>query len=193
MGLLSILNRSLKNSGRILRDRIVLERLADGIGKGRIDPRSIIRIEKGCEISLGQNVVIGAFTFISVEHDLHSGSESTPLLHVGDDTYIGEMNNLRAAGGIRIGRKCLISQGVSIISANHSVKRGTFITDQPSRVDRIGVVIEDDVWVGTNATILPGVTIGRGAIVAAGSVVTSSVAEYDIVAGVPARFLRKRD
>jgi acetyltransferase-like isoleucine patch superfamily enzyme len=176
-----------------LRDRIVLERLADGIGQGRIDPRSVIRIGKGCEIRLGQNVVIGAFNFISVEHDRHGDSESRPFLDVGNDTYIGELNNLRAAGGIRIGRKCLISQGVSIISANHSIKRGIFITDQPSRTDRTGVVIADDVWIGTNATILPGVTIGRGAIVAAGSVVTASVSEYDIVAGVPARFLRKRE
>ena len=67
------------------------------------------------------------------------------------------------------------------------------ITEQPARTDRMGVAIGDDVWIGTNATILPGVTIGRGAIVAAGSVVTSSVAEYDIVAGVPARFLKKRE
>jgi acetyltransferase-like isoleucine patch superfamily enzyme len=193
MSLLSVLGRSLKNSARVLRDRIVLERLADGIGQGRIDPRSVIRIGKGCEIRLGQNVVIGAFNFISVEHDRHGDSESRPFLDVGNDTYIGELNNLRAAGGIRIGRKCLISQGVSIISANHSIKRGIFITDQPSRTDRTGVVIADDVWIGTNATILPGVTIGRGAIVAAGSVVTASVSEYDIVAGVPARFLRKRE
>ncbi len=102
------------------------------------------------------------------------------------------MNNLRAAAGIRIGKKCLISQGVSIISSNHSIKRGMFITDQPSQTERAGVAIGDDVWIGANATILPGVAIGRGAIVAAGSVVTSSVAEYDIVAGVPARFLKKR-
>ena len=192
MNLFSVAIRFLKNSARIMRDRVVLERLADGIGQGRIDPRSIIRIGKGCEIHLGQNVVIGALTFISVEHDLHCARDSRPELHVGDGTYIGEMNNLRAAGGIRIGKKCLISQGVSIISSNHSIDRSIFITDQPSRTDRAGVVIEDDVWLGAGVTILPGVTVGRGAIVAAGSVVTSSIGEYQIVAGVPARFLRMR-
>lgn len=192
MSFLRIASRFLKNSARLWRDRIVLERLADGIGPGRIDPRCIIKIGEGCEILLGQNVVIGAFNLISVEHDRHSGSESRPFLHVGDDTYIGEMNNIRAAGGITIGKKCLISQGVSIISSNHSTERGIAITDQPSRTDRLGVTIEDDVWIGTNVTILPGVTIGRGSIVAAGSVVTSSIAEYDIVAGIPAHFLKKR-
>lgn len=192
MNVLSIFTRLCKNSARILRDRIVLERLADSIGHGRIDPRSLIRIGKGCSIQLGENVVIGAFTFISVEHDLHSDRNVQPSLHVGEGTYIGEMNNLRAAGGIRIGRKCLISQGVSIISSNHSTQRELFMTDQPSRTDRFGVVIEDDVWIGCNSTILPGVTIGRGAIVAAGSVVTSSVSQYTIVAGVPARYMKQR-
>lgn len=192
MSTLSIIARLIKNQVRILRDRMVVERLGENIGQGRIDPRAIIRIGAGCKIQLGKNVVIGALTFISVEHDLHASPDSKPRLIVGDDTYIGEMNNLRAAGGISIGAKCLISQGVSIISTNHSINRNQAITDQPSRKDRIGVVIEDDVWIGTNATVLPGVTIGRGAIVAAGSVVNASVNEYSIVGGVPARFLKER-
>ena len=192
MSLPGLFGRWVKNSLRMLRDRLVLERLANGIGQGRIDPRALIKVGKGCDIHLGQNVVIGAMTFISVERDLHGDDQTRPFLRVGDDTYIGEMNNLRAAGGIQIGKKCLISQGVSIISSNHSIKPDLFIVDQPARTDRAGVVIGDDVWIGTNATILPGVTIGCGAIVAAGSVVTSSVAEFDIVAGVPARFLKKR-
>lgn len=192
MSIIRMLMRFLKNQARLLRDRVVIERLADGIGEGRIDPRAIIRIGKGCEIKLGRNVVIGALTFISVEHDLYADSQSRPRLQVGDGTYIGEMNNLRAAGGLLIGSKCLISQGISILTTNHSTARGTPITEQSSRTDRMGVVIEDDVWIGANATILPGVTIGRGAIVAAGSVVTSSVKEHTIVAGIPARFLKER-
>lgn len=190
--MLSLLTRALKNQARLMRDRLVVERLAAGIGAGRIDPRAIIRVSKHGRIQLGQSVVIGALTFISVEQDLHALPEHQPWLEVGDDTYIGEMNNIRASGGIRIGAKCLISQGVSIISANHSTALGSPMTDQPSRTDKHGVVIEDDVWIGTNATILPGVTVGKGAIIAAGSVVTSSVAEFTIVSGVPARFLKER-
>ena len=113
-------------------------------------------------------------------------------LEIGDSTYIGELNNLRAFGGIRIGAKCLISQGVSIIGSNHSTTLGAAAMDQPSRTDKMGVVIEDDVWIGANSVILPGVTIGTGAIVAAGSVVTSSVAAHTIVARVPAKFLKVR-
>jgi acetyltransferase-like isoleucine patch superfamily enzyme len=192
MSFIRLLKQALKNSARMLRDRLVLERLSASIGSGRIDPRAIIRVSQGGKISIGKDVVIGALTLISVERDLHADIDSVPFIEIGDGTYIGEMNNLRAAGGIRIGRKCLIAQGVSIISANHSMDRALPITDQPSRMDRSGVLIGDDVWIGTNSTILPGVSIGRGAIVAAGSVVTSSVAEYTIVAGVPARFLKER-
>jgi maltose O-acetyltransferase len=65
--------------------------------------------------------------------------------------------------------------------------------DHPIRSDKVGVIIHDDVWIGTHATILPGVTIGRGAIVAAGAVVTADVAEYSIVGGVPTRFLNRRE
>lgn len=59
-------------------------------------------------------------------------------------------------------------------------------------VDDLGVIIEDDVWIGTRAIVLHGVTIGRGAVVAAGSVVTKSVPPYAIVGGVPARLIRFR-
>ena len=190
--MLDLLSRALKNQLRLLRDRLMVESLAGGIGGGRIDPRAIVRVSKNGTILLGQNVVIGALTFISVEPDLHADPARKPWLEVGDDTYIGEMNNIRAAGGIRIGSKCLISQGVSIISSNHSTERGLAITDQPPRTDKEGVNIQDDVWIGTHATILPGVTLGRGAIVAAGSVVTHSVPEFAMVAGVPARLLKER-
>lgn len=190
--MLSFALRFAKNQLRLLRDRWVIERLASSVGTGRIDPRAIIRIHKTGAVRLGKNIVIGALTFISVEPDLHAGPEQRPWLEIGDDTYIGEMNNIRAAGGIRIGSKCLISQGVSIISANHSSALDVPIVDQPSRMDKVGVDIEDDVWIGTNTTILPGVRVGKGAIVAAGSVVTTSVPPFFIVAGVPARFLKRR-
>lgn len=187
-----ILLRALKNEARLLRDRYVIERLADSIGEGRIDPRAIIRMGKDCEVALGKGVVIGAFTFISVERDQHMGDEQKPFLRIGTGTYIGEMNNLRAAGGIQIGSKCLISQCVSLISSNHSTAREMPVTDQPSRTDRVGIKIDDDVWVGANATILPGVRIGRGAVIAANSVVTKSVPEYTIVGGIPAQHLKER-
>jgi tetrahydrodipicolinate N-succinyltransferase len=190
--LFRLLRQIALNQVRLIRDRLVLERVASKWEGCRIDPRAVIRIGSSCRLLLGRNVAIGALTILSVESDLHAAKDDCALLEIGDFTYIGEGNNLRAAGGIHIGARCLISQGVSIISSNHSSARGLPITDQPSRTDKKGVTIHDDVWIGTNSTILPGVTIGMGAIVAAGSVVTTSVPEYTIVAGVPARFLKVR-
>jgi len=190
--LVRFLTQFAKNEMRIIRDRIVLERIAATNEGCRIDPRALIRVGRACKLRLGRNVVIGAFTFLSVESDRHASKDDHATLEIGDFTYIGEANNVRAAGGVRIGANCLVSQGVSIISTNHSSALGAPITDQPSRTDKMGVVIHDDVWLGTNSTVLPGVTIGRGAIVAAGSVVSASVPEYTIVAGVPARFLKAR-
>lgn len=187
-----LLARFTKNQARLIRDRFVLEWIAAAHPSCSIDPRAFIRVGKSCKLRLGRNVVIGAFTVLSVEPDRHSPPGDCAALEIDDFTYIGEGNNLRAAGGIRIGANCLISQGVSIISSLHSTGRDSPITDQPARTDRKGVMIHDDVWVGTNSTILPGVTIGKGAIVAAGSVVTSSVPEYSVFAGVPARFLKMR-
>jgi len=187
-----LFGKLLKSQARLIRDRLLLESLAARHEGCRIDPRAVIRVGKSCRLSLGRYVSVGALTVIVVEPDLHAAPDDFAFLEVGDHTYIGELNNIRAAGGVRIGSKCLISQGVSIISANHSSALGLPITEQASRTDVRGVVIEDDVWIGTNATILPGVTIARGAIVAAGSVVSKSVLAYTIVAGVPARILKER-
>ena len=190
--MIKMLKGMLINQLRLARDRIVLERIAARFEHGRIDPRAVIRIRKHCRVEFGKHVTIGAYTVISIEPDNVTCAEDGAVLVVGDHTYFGELNNIRVAGITRIGAKCLISQGVSIIGSNHSFDSGIPITEQPSRTDKLGVVIEDDVWIGTNATILPGVTIGRGAVVAAGSVVTADVPPGAIVAGVPARVVRTR-
>jgi acetyltransferase-like isoleucine patch superfamily enzyme len=190
--MIRLIRGAIINQLRVLRDRYVLEQIAARFENCRIDPRAFIRVGKSCKLILGRNVAIGAFTVLSVEPDLHAAKDDFASLEIGDFTYIGEANNLRAAGGIRIGAKCLISQGVSIISSNHSFDLGTPITDQPSRTDKKGVAIQDDVWIGTNSTILPGVVIGMGAVVAAGSIVSRSVPPYAIVAGVPAKIVGAR-
>jgi acetyltransferase-like isoleucine patch superfamily enzyme len=187
-----ILKSLLLNQLRIVRDRLVLERVAAQFEQCRIDPRAQIRIRRNCLLQFGRNVSIGAYTVIWVWPEHINGPGPSATLQVGDFTYFGELNNIRVSGVTRIGSKCQISQGVSIIGSNHSAIPGIPIVDQPWRTDKVDVTIEDDVWIGTNATILPGVTIGRGSIVAAGSVVTKSVPPNVIVAGVPARLIGER-
>lgn len=107
-------------------------------------------------------------------------------LHLGMHTHINRGCLLRAAGGITIGNNVSISYKCNIMSGSHKVNSPTFESEHKS------IVIEDYVWIGVGATILKGVTIGQGAVVAAGSVVTKDVPPYAIVAGVPAKVIGER-
>jgi acetyltransferase-like isoleucine patch superfamily enzyme len=117
-------------------------------------------------------------------------------IEVGDYVSIGSGAKFIASeSGIVIRNKVLFGPNVSIRGGNHNTSViGRFIYDvQEKRPgDDEVVVIEDDVWVGTNVVILKGVRVGRGSIVAAGAVVNKSVPPYSIVAGVPARVIKKR-
>ncbi len=127
-----------------------------------------------------------------------NGEYSFANIEVGDDVSLGLRPHLSATHSkIVIGNKVMFGPEVSIHGGNHTTTilcrfmadvRGT----EKHANDDLGVVIEDDVWVGTRAIILNGVTIGRGAIVGAGAVVTRSVPPYAIVGGNPARVIRFR-
>jgi acetyltransferase-like isoleucine patch superfamily enzyme len=104
------------------------------------------------------------------------------------------MNNIRAAGGeISIGNKCIFSQYITIVAANHLIKKDSYMIDQAWDTTKNKVVIEDDVWIGSHAQIMPGVTVGKGAIIAAGATVTKDVEPYAIMVGSPAKLLRYRE
>jgi acetyltransferase-like isoleucine patch superfamily enzyme len=106
-------------------------------------------------------------------------------LTLGNQIDIGEYTHIRASGGVTIGDRVLIASHVVITSRTHPIglPRWGVTKDQP-------IVIEDDVWIGASAIVLPGVTIGRGSVIAAGAVVTTSVPPMSVVGGVPARPLR---
>ncbi len=157
-----------------------------------IHTQALLRVEHEEDFVLAKGVIIGAFTVIIVQNEREQIGKSH--LVVGEDTYILEQNNIRAYGGsITIGKKCLISQQVSIIASNHLFKKGVPVQDQLSDQSKTGVWIGDDVWVGCGTQILPGVRIGSGAIIAAGSLVNKDVPENVIVGGVPAKEIGKRE
>lgn len=92
-------------------------------------------------------------------------------------------------GGVRIGDRVMIASHTAITSVTHDYTADSMRFSTP--VGR-PVVIHDDVWIGAHAVVLPGVTIGRGAVVGAGAVVTNDVPAYAIVMGMPARVVRYR-
>lgn len=115
------------------------------------------------------------------------------FFEIGDHSYIGCNAVIGAGGGgIKIGNNVLIGQSVNMHSESHNFGDGsTPIREQGISYE--GITIEDDVWIGSKATILDGVVIGVGAIVGAGAVVTNSIPPYSIAVGVPAKVVRTRD
>ncbi|MCW2278077.1 acetyltransferase-like isoleucine patch superfamily enzyme [Heliophilum fasciatum] len=112
-------------------------------------------------------------------------------LKLGNNISINQFCYLQARGGITIGDNVSIGHMVTIMSSEHvftDIHKP--IKDQGIQVK--SVVIENNVWIGAKATIMMGVHIGQGAIIAAGAVVTKDVAPNTIVGGVPARVIRKR-
>ena len=107
---------------------------------------------------------------------------------IGDYTRIGIHNTI--IGPVCIGNHVNLAQGITVTALNHNFE------DASKRIDEQGistkpVVIGDDVWIGANAVILPGVTIGSHCVVAAGAVVTKDVPDNCVVGGVPAKLIKK--
>ena len=107
---------------------------------------------------------------------------------IGDHTRIGLHNTV--IGPVTIGSHVNLAQGITITALNHN------FSDTQKRIDEQGVNttpvnIGNDIWIGANAVVLPGVTIGDHSVVAAGAVVTKDVPSHSLVAGVPAKIIRQ--
>lgn len=142
-----------------------------------------VRIFHPETISLGDRVYIGHETILK---GYHRGS-----LDIGDDSWVGQRCFFHSAGGIRIGREVGIGPEVKMLTSAHAFGAER----QP--VIRYGLTfapieVEDGVDLGIASILLPGVRVGEGAVIGAGSVVTHDVPPYEVWAGVPARFLRRR-
>jgi acetyltransferase-like isoleucine patch superfamily enzyme len=117
-------------------------------------------------------------------------------ISLGDDVFIGLGATFSATmSSIQIGHKVMFGPHVTIMAGDHNTSvLGQFMADVKDKrpEDDLPVVIDDDVWIGAGATVLKGVHIGRGSIVAAGAVVVKDVPAYAVVGGVPARVLKWR-
>ena len=146
----------------------------------------------GCRLSIGENCIMEGDVFF--ERD-------DAKVSIGERTFIGGGSRLVSAESVTVGSDVLISWGCSIVDHNsHSVRfseRSRDVLDWRegrkdwSNVKTGAVVIGDKAWLGFNVIVLKGVTIGEGAIVGAGSVVTKDVAPWVIVGGNPAKVIRE--
>lgn len=108
-------------------------------------------------------------------------------IHVGDNFHVDYNCTMLDLAEIRIGDNCLIGPDVGIYTAGHRLEPEGRVLD----VYGLPITIGNDVWIGGHSTILPGVTIGDGAVITAGSVVTKDVAPRTLVGGNPARKIKE--
>jgi acetyltransferase-like isoleucine patch superfamily enzyme len=132
------------------------------------------RIGRGASVLMGQRLVVRGLRW------------SRRLVTIGDDSVLNHGCLLMPFVPIRIGNHVSISSGVSLLTGGHDIEDPNFVPIAAP------ISIEDYAWIGTNATILGGVTIGKGAVVATGAVVWEDVLPFTVVAGAPARVIKRR-
>lgn len=140
-------------------------------------------------ITGGGNIRIGN-NFRSMGYNYLYANEGS--IEIGDNMSMNTNVQIGASSGkIIIGSNVLIGPNVVLRSADHGLSKSTAIRSQPHLSGEI--IVEDDVWIGSNAVILRNVRLGRGCVIAAGAVVTKNVEPYAIVGGVPARKISSRE
>lgn len=158
--------------------------------------KSRIIIDQGTKISSkaklktvnGGQIAIGKYCSI---HDYVQILTYGGTIQLGDHCSVNPFCVLYGHGNLKIGNAVRIATSCVIIPSNHNfddISKPIYLQGNSSQ----GIHIEDDVWIGAGTKILDGVTIGRGSVIGAGSVVTKNVAELTVAAGNPARFLRRR-
>jgi acetyltransferase-like isoleucine patch superfamily enzyme len=160
-----------------------------------------VRLGKGVYLDQGvylhalpSGITIGDNTFVMHHTMLHVFNfRNLPQagITIGQNCFIGEFNVIRGQGGVSIGNDVYTGPMVQIVAVNH-------VYDDPHRpireqgVTAEGIVIEDDVWIGSGVTVVDGVTIGRGSVIGAGAVVTTDIPPYSIAVGTPAKPIKDR-
>ena len=146
-----------------------------------IDPRAFIA--RGGPVSLGDESVIRAGALLLPS----SGS-----IDIGNKTSINQYTVINGQGGVTIGDSVMVAAFVAMFAANHNFENPALSILEQGTSTKGGIRIEDNVWIGTHAVILDGVTIGRGSVIGAGAVVTKNVLPYSVVVGVPGKTVRSR-
>ena len=142
-----------------------------------ISVRATIQGHRGAAITIGRDCEIYPYSMILS----HGGN-----IRIGDRVSLHPFSVINGIGDVWIGSGVRMATSVTIIPGNH-IQGTDEIPLTKSGITKIGIRIEDNVWIGAGAIILDGVTVGRNAIIGAGSVVTRDVAPNAKVAGVPAR------
>lgn len=113
-------------------------------------------------------------------------------VEIGHDVLLNSDCKIGGQNGIKIGNFVQLAYNVNLVSEDHAYDNPLLPIKKQGYKKTGPIIVEDDVWIGANAVIMPGITIGRGAIVGANAVVTKDVEPYSIVGGVPAKLIKYR-
>ena len=143
-------------------------------------------------ISIGENCGFADFIFLTAWKE-YQGEHFTPELTIGKNGSFGAFNHITCINKIQIGDNCLTGKWVTISDNNHGTTDFDTLHEAPTKrklYTKGPVIIGNNVWIGDKASVLGGVTVGDGAVIAANSVVTKDVPAYSVVGGNPARVIK---
>lgn len=161
-----------------------------GSVKGKITLGRNITFQSPECLHFGKDIYIGKYSYF-LPCTEYAGKKYTPKITIGDGCHIGIRNSFACIDGITIGKNVLFAGYVHLTDHSHGFEDITQpVTPQPL-TSKGPIVIEDDCWLGFEAEILSGVHIGKHCVVAARSVVTKDVPDYSVVAGNPARIVKR--
>ena len=145
-------------------------------------------------ISIGENTTIGDYGRLTAYEYSHNMQQHfTPSIIIGNNCNIGEQSHITAINCIMIGNNVLTGPRVLVTDNAHGDSLFKILDTAPTErflCSKGKVVIEDNVWIGEGAMIMPGVRIGIGSIIAANSVVTKDIPAYSVAAGTPAKIIK---
>ena len=144
-------------------------------------------------LSLPPSAIISGKIVLEENISIGKNTQLIGSVSVGRNSTINE--NCKIYGDVNIGDNCLLSNNIFISSGGHTYSQVPYlpIKEQDTLLaTNNSIIIEDDCWIGINVVVMSGVTIGKGSVIGANSVVTKDVAPYSIAGGVPARLLKKR-
>ena len=140
-------------------------------------------MDKPRNVHVGQGTKVGPYVYVSVQNP-------KGYLRVGCHCELNPFSVFLCGHGIEIGDYVLLAPGVKVITSSNAYEPNWLIASNPHTGGK--VVIEDNVWVGSDAVILPGVTIGEGSVIGAGAVVTRDIPKGTVAYGVPCKPAKRR-
>lgn len=150
--------------------------------KCKVHDSASLDATRGPGIDIGDQVTLNRYAYLQADRG---------GIRLGDRVEINNYTIVNGTGGVVVGDDSLIGPGVRLVSYQHCFAAGSTVRSQPT--DAKPIHIGSDVWIGANAVVLAGVTVGDGSVIAAGAVVTRDVVPGTVVAGVPARVIKARE